>query len=223
MKTFNELTKKELAELSEMQVEAYIDIELANKKIVKPTNKVVDYPNYLSVGDKLPERDMKLYEVDGYSFVDMETAQNFAAQISKLPTVQTSYDWNIDSSVKFAKEQKYQTYTVNVVPVYSEAKFEAVKEELKAIFKKKNRHEDDNDKVVDSVIDYAAVDEVKYQIRSAARKAIDFFSEAQAIATSYPKYLSITNDSATALKTLYTVYNVTDEEMQTEIKSILAL
>ena len=38
MKTFNELTKKELAELSEMQVEAYIDIELANKKIVKPKN-----------------------------------------------------------------------------------------------------------------------------------------------------------------------------------------
>ena len=34
MKTFNELTKKELAELSEMQVEAYIDIELANQKTI---------------------------------------------------------------------------------------------------------------------------------------------------------------------------------------------
>jgi len=41
MKTFNELSKKELSVLNEIQVDAYVDIELANQNIInsQPTKE----------------------------------------------------------------------------------------------------------------------------------------------------------------------------------------
>ena len=223
MKTFNELTKKELSELNEIQIDAYIDIELANQGIVKPINTVVDYPEYVKFNVDIPTPDCTVYEVDGYVFTDLESAQKVSDLVGTLQQAMTDYNYNVGSEFKYVKNAIFQKPTIAITKYYSEAKYESIKEQLKQIKEQKEKKQNENEQVIDSVIDYSAIDNVKYTIKDTVRQAINFFSKAQTIAGDYEKYISITNDKEQALKTLYTVYNIQDEEMKTEIERVISL
>lgn len=222
MKTFNELTKKELSELNEIQIDAYIDIELANQGIVKPINTVVDYPEFVKFNADIPTPDCTVYEVDGYVFTDLESAQKVSDLVGTLQQVMTDYNYNIGSEFKYVKMPIFQKPTIAISKFYSEAKYESIKEQLKQIKEQKEKKKNENEQIVDSVIDYSAIDNVKYTIKDSVRQAINFFSKAQSIASDYEKYISITNDKEQALKTLYTVYNIQDDEMKTEIERVIS-
>lgn len=221
MKNFNELTKAELAQLSETQVLAYTDIELAKQGIVKPVDVKIDYPNYVKVQESAPEKDVVLWEVDGYKFLDLETAQNFADFVGKIQQVDTSYDYYTDSSVYYVTGSKFVRPTVQSNAFYSEAKYTAIKGILKALKESKKNKEDSTEKTLESVINYEAIDNVKYSIRNKVRCALDFFARAKTISADYLKYLTVTNDKETAINTLFTVYNVQDEELKEQVKKYI--
>ena len=219
MKTINELSKKELASLSEVQVDAYIDIELANQNITKPLNIQVDYPDYVKVGDSLPEKDVEVYEVDGYTFPNMETAQKLASFVGTLPQIKQNYDYYTDESVYYVSDSFYNIPQVNIKKMYSEAKYLATKETIKQVKAKNNKSKQDKEEIVNEVVNYDAIDRVRYEIRNKVRGALQFFAEAQKIASEYPKFFSITNDEDKSYQTLFTVYNIQDEEMKDEVKN----
>ncbi len=219
MTNFNELNKEELAQLNETQVEAYIDIELAGKNIVKPVNVEVNFPDFVKFAEVAPEKDIVIYEVDGYAFPELEMAQKFQSFVQSLPQVSTDYDWTIGSDFKYAKGTSFVNPSIAITRVYSEAKYGAIKEQLKHISEKKKEKTKLNDEKTDSVIDYNAIDEVKYAIRTKVREAIQFFATAEKIARDYAKYFAVTNDVNTAFSTLYTVYNIQDEELKGEIQN----
>ena len=222
MKTFSELSKVELKGLSEIQVDAYIDIELATQNIVKPVEAEVEYPNFVKMNDIMPETDTEVFQVDGYSFPDIETAQKFSAFVGSLPQVKTEYDYySKGENVYYVTNSKYEIPQVNIKKMYSQAKYVACKAKIKAIREKQQKENESNDGAVESVVNYEAIDNVKYAIKKKVREAIDFFANVEQIAKDYTKYMTITNDKETALKTLYTVYNVQDAEMKSEIEALI--
>ena len=221
MKTINELTKRELADLNEVQVDAYIDIELAQQNVVKPINTIIDYPEYLKVFDSMPEKDVTIYEAGDYAFPDLETAQKFVNFVNQLPIVRKDYDYQVGSNAYYASEVQYPSVSIQMVSVYSLAKFSAVREQIKQINEAKKKAKNENDDIVESVINYEAIDEVKHQIISKVREAIEFFAQAEKIATDYAKYLEVTGDSEKAKEVLFTVYNVQDKELKQEVNNLI--
>ena len=221
MKTFNELTKRELSQLNEIQVDAYIDIELANQNITRPISVSIDFPKFVSIVDKAPEKDVEVYECGGYTFADMDSAQKFATFVGTLPLVRTNYDWSNGSEHEYVQEQMFKTPSVTILKCFSEAKYRAVAEQLKHLKGVKEKQNKDNSNVVDDVINYDAIDAVKYQVKMKVREAIEFFAKVEKVADEYDKYFSITNDSIKAYETLYTVYNIQDEEFKEEVTKLL--
>jgi len=219
MKEFNELTRAELANLGEIEIDAYVDIELANNNITKPIRVEIDYPNYLRVKDAMPEKDLTVYEADGHTFPDLESAQKYAAFLGSLPQVKLGYDWSIGGSdEKYAEHSSFSTPEVSIVKVYSQAKFQACRETIKHIRENRKNEKNENEKAVDAVIDYEAIDKVRYEIQGKVREAMQFFAKAKSVASDYTKYLSITNDEDKAFETLFTVYNVQDEDFKAEVR-----
>lgn len=214
MKTINELNKKELAQLTEQQVEAYIDIELATQSIIKPIVTDINFPNYVTQNESLPERDVCVYQVDGYSFVSMEDANKLASFISTIQQVKTDYDYLNGTSVHYLKETQYITPPVQITRMYSNAKYQASKEKIKQILGKEKEEAKTNSEDIESVINYDAIDRVKYEIRGKVRDAITFFAQVDRVAEDYDKYMSIVNDSNKAYETLFTVYNIQNQEMK---------
>lgn len=217
MKTFEELTKKELTGLSDVQVDAYIDLELATEGIVKPIAIKRDYPDYIKTIGVLPEKDMTVYEVDGYKFLDIETAQKYATFVGTLLQANTNYDYYSNDNIHYVIDSKFLTPTVSITKMYSGAKYQAYKEQIRQIKEKQNKEKKENDNEVESVINYEAIDMIKEKIWKKIREAIDFYEKIEEVSKSYPTYFSITNDKEKALQTLYTVYNIQDEEMKNEI------
>lgn len=217
MKNFNELSKKELASLTEIQVDAYIDLELSNRGINKQITLNVNYPDYVKNIDVAPERDMTIYEVDDYYFPDIETANKFVSLLSQLTQLTTNYDWNIGSDNKYISGSKIEIPQIHIKKMYSEPKYLASKELLKQINEKSKKESKTQDEACDSVINYEAIDNVKYEIRKSVREALGFFYQAEKCASNYEKYFTITEDKNKALNIIYSVYNIQDEEMKKEI------
>lgn len=218
MKNFSELSKQELSILSEVQVDAYIDIELANQNIVKSVDVHIDFPDYLKPMTVEPERDCTVYEVDGYNFMDKETAESFANFIGGLQQVTTNYNWDVGSEFTYVSGQKITTPSIQIKQIYSEPKYEAIKSQLKTIKQERENKNKKEEKEVESAIDYDAIDRIKQDIRYTVRQAVIFFEQARKYASNYDKYFSITEDKEKALSTIFTVFNVQDEEMKEQIK-----
>lgn len=221
MKTFSELTRQELSELSEVQIDAYVDIELVQQNITKPVNVSIDFPDYLRIGDRMPERDITVYCAGSYCFPDMETAQKFVAFVNQLPTVQKDYDYSVGSEAYYATDVRYPAESIKAEQVYSEPKFTAIKEQLRQTLKNRRGVKKESDEAVETVIDYEAIDRVRYSIRGKVRDAIEFFEKAKQIASQYEKYLTVTQDADKAKEVLFTVFNVQDDELKEEIDRII--
>lgn len=217
MKNFQELTKEELVNLTEQQVDAYVDIELAREGIVKQIEVRVDYPDFVKKFDTLPEKDMTVYEVDGYAFADIETAQNFSTYVGTLPQLRINYDYYTGDSVYYVEGQKFETPPVTLKKMYSQAKYEACKTQIKQIKEQLKKENEKQDNIVEEVINYDEIDRVKDNIKREIRQAIVFFEKVKSISDNYTKYLSITSDKEIALKTLWTVFNIEDEEIKEKV------
>lgn len=222
MKTFHELSKRELSVLTEEQIDAYIDIELATKQIVKPLNLQVDYPNFVKSNGALPEKDMTVYEVDWYIFLDLDTAQKFSTFIGTLEQTKTDYDYFTNESQYYVTWTQINNPQIQIKKMYSLAKYTACKEQIKHYIENKKAQDNKNESEVDSVINYSAIDEVKYALRGSVREAIKFFAEAEKIASDYPKYFGVTGDKEQAMTVLFTVYNIQDQELKTEVESLIS-
>lgn len=218
MKNFSELSKQELATLTEIQVDAYIDLELANQKVVKSVDVHVDFPDYLKPMTVEPERDCVIYEVDGYNFIDKDTAEKFSTFVGTLQQATTNYDWNVGSEFYYISSQKVSTPSIQIKRIYSEPKYRAIESQLKSIKQERERKNKQEEVEVVSAIDYEAIDRIKQSVRYTVRQAICFFEEAKKYANNYDKYFSITEDKEKALSTIFTVFNVQDEEMKEQVK-----
>jgi hypothetical protein len=219
MKNFQELTKKELANLTEQQIDAYIDVTLANEGIIKPIKVQIDYPEYIRNTDVFPERDITYYEVEDKAFVDLETAQKYASFLGGLIQLVIDYEYYPGrDTVYYVKGQKQYTPEIQIKKIYSQAKYEACKTQISAINSEKKKEIKENEESSEAIINYDAIDKVKYEIRDKIRKAILFFEEVKEVISDYQKYFSITNDKQVALTTLYTVYDIQDSEMKEEIE-----
>jgi len=218
MKSFNELTKEELKNLNETQIEAYIDIELANQGVVKQVNISIDYPDYIKPISVEPERDLTIYEVDGYAFTNKEDAEKLSSFVGQLQQISTSYEWSIGSEFIYAYNQKINTPSIQIKKVYSETKYNAIKENLKLIKQERERKDKEVESVNENALNYEAIEKIDYEIRDKVRDSVFFFRQAEKLAYDYDKYFQITEDKEKALETLFTVYNVQDDELKEQIK-----
>lgn len=217
MKNFNELTKEELSKLSREQVDAYIDIKLASSGIVKQSNIVVDYPDYVKEISQCPERDLTIYTVDDYHFADIESAQKLKDVLESLHILHKDYEYSVGSEFDYITDREIKASSISIKKVYSKPKFESIKNQLKEIKRQKDAINKQNDDIDKDVIDYGAIENVKSEIRSKVREAIVFFQSAKQYASNYDKYFLVTNDKEMAMKTIYTVFNIQDEDMKQQI------
>jgi len=218
MKKFDDLTKQELVKLTAEQVDAYIDITLAENNIKKPINLNIDFPEFVKSLDKYPEKDLKVYQCESLYFTDIKDAQIYSEKLSKLQQVKVDYNYSYGSENKYIGEPFFSTPDINIVKIYSKQKYETVKEQIKQI---NEANEKKKETVIEDTVDYDAVDKTKDNIRSKVRGAIVFFEKVKVISENYDKYFEITNNKTTALATLFKVYDVTDTETKDEVKKVL--
>jgi hypothetical protein len=218
MKQFNELTKEELSNLTEVQIEAYIDLELAKQGIVKGMEINLNFPDYIKPSTLAPEKDFVIYEVSNHTFLNKEDAETFANTLGKLHQITTDYNWDVGIEYRYAKEKRIETPVIEIKKVYSELKYNAIKDQLKQIKKEKEKKEKESNEVNNVVINYEAIDEVKNSIKDKVRSAIYFLEQVKKYSDSYDKYFAITEDKEKALSTIFTVYNIQDEDMKERIK-----
>lgn len=218
MKNFNELTKQELSKLNETQIDAYLDIELANQNIIKRIETNIDFPDYLKPITVEPERDLTVYEVDGYCFTNKEDADKLSQFVGTLQQCNKTYNWDIGSEFYYATNPQIKTPSIQISKVYSEPKYNAIKEQLKAIKEEIEIRNEQSDNENEIAINYEAIDNIKENIRKTVRDAVIFFEQAKNYAKNYLKYFSITEDKDKALKTIYSIYNIQDDEMKKQIE-----
>jgi hypothetical protein len=218
MKNFNELSKLELSVLSDVQVDAYIDLELANQGVVKGIETNISFPDYLKPITVEPERDCIVYEVGDYNFLDKESAEKFVSLVGGLQQVTVTYDYGVGSDFYYASNTKIVTPSIKIKRVYSTPKYEAIKNQLKLIKLEKERNNKKNNEDLEGAINYEAIDNIKEQIRSKVRDSITFFEQAKKYSSNYSKYFTITEDKEKAISTIFTVFNIQDEEMKNQIK-----
>jgi len=221
MRTFDKLTTKELADLNHEQVEAYIDITLAQEGIKKPLNVNIDFPDFLKPIGNIPERDMFVYEVDGKYFLDIKSAEKYATFLQSLEMVRKDYDYDVGSQYHYAQNKTHERPSIRKEPVYSEAKYAAIKEQLKQFEAQKKKNEKNAKSVIEDVIDYEAIDKIKENIRNKVRSAIEFFNKANTAASQYEKYFAVINDKKKTIATLCEVYGIDDGDLKSEITRIV--
>lgn len=220
MKNFNDLSNQELSELNETQVSAYIDVELAKQNITKPTNRKNDFPVFVKE-ENAPERDAVIYCVNDLCFSDAEEAQQLVTFLRGKNLYRSDYDWNTGSQYKYVNKHEKQ-FNVSTEDLYSKKKYESIKGLLQAIEEnKKKKASEEKDEFAD-IVDYEAYDLAVAEVKRKVREAIIYIGKIKEIALEYKKYLSITDVEEKAIQTLFTVYNVTDEKMQKEIKNQIA-
>jgi Holliday junction resolvase-like predicted endonuclease len=218
MKNFNELNKEELSKLKEEQIDAYIDIELASKGIIQKNNVIIDYPDYVQEVSQCPERDMTIYTIDDYNFADMESAQKLKNVLDGLHILHKNYDYSVGSEFDYITDRKESVSPISIRKIYSKPKYESIKNQLIEIKKQKEEIKKQNADINKDVIDYQAIEDVKLQIRSRVRGAIEFFQSAKHYANNFEKYLLVTDDKEMAIKTIFTVFNIQDEDMKQQVR-----
>lgn len=227
MKNFNELSHQELLNLTEQQIDAYIDVALAEAGQKRSTNVIIELPEYLKNIDELsaPERDIQLFEVDGKIFADLPTAAAYAEKVAEFSEkeVKVDYEWEIGSEYKFLNGLKssYQKNSVNAIQVYSKEKFSQFKAKLKSIKEAKEKYSQNEEERVEDIIDYEKVEELQRQVLRKVRNAKLLEENAKNIAFNYDKYFSITGEKEKTIETLFTVYGAQDNFLRSLITDLL--
>lgn len=216
MKNFSELTHDELINLTQEQIEAYSDIAIAEAGLKKTAYVKLDLPEYLKNIGKFcpPERDVTTYQVEDWSFTEMEKAQEFSKLIASfIPyTVSTNYDWDTGSEYRYISGSgKERTISINTIQTYSREKYEGIKAQLKNLKKLKEDETNKEDEQIESVIDYEAVENIERTIKYKVVDALNTEAKVESIVNNYDKYFSITNDKNKTIETLFTVFSIADD------------
>jgi hypothetical protein len=126
-KPFEQLTDKELLELTQDQIDWYIKLKKAEagiRIVVCP-----ETPEYRQI----PDKDFTLYEVCGYHFEDRETAEEIARAVNGKITKAYKVDYDYyrgGSDHKYAKPYEGNLVDVNIVTVYKKETYFGIKDIL---------------------------------------------------------------------------------------------
>lgn len=148
-KVFEQLTDVELLALTQEEIDWYIKLKKAEAGV--RILKCPETPEYRSI----PERDLTLFDVNGFNFIDKETAEEVANIINSHVTkaFRVDYDWNRGSEFKYAKPYDGTLVNVQIEKVFTKATYDSIKDILtsnkkieEAYKKLKNEYDEQEEK-----------------------------------------------------------------------------
>jgi len=125
-KTFEQLTDVELLALSQEDIDWYVKLKKAEAGV-----KILNCPETPLYRD-IPEKDLTVYQVCGYSFADKGTAQEIADLINSknLNAMEVDYDYSHGSDYKYAKPYEGSLTNVEIKKVFTLATYTSIKDIL---------------------------------------------------------------------------------------------
>jgi len=125
-KLFEQLTDKELLELTQEQIDWYIKLKKAEAGI-----RIISCPAMPEYRE-IPKTDMILYDVVGFNFIDRETAEEVAKVINSFisKAYAVNCNWDVGSDFKYAKPFTGNLVDVKLENVFSELTYNSIKDIL---------------------------------------------------------------------------------------------
>lgn len=174
IKAFEQLTDKELLELTDEQIDWYVKLKKAENGVRILVEPIV--PEYQSV----PETDMTLYCVSGHCFLDQNVAMEIAKAINAhvVDSFRVDYDYyGSGSEYKYGKHDDTRMEDVEVKRVYQKATYDSInsvlvsnkkiKERYEALLSEYNQENDKSKELIDRI----------YTTISSARERVEQFSQ----------------------------------------------
>lgn len=172
MKIFQQLNDRELVELTQDQIDQYVKLKKAETGI-----KIINEPE-TPVYQDVPERDLELFEVNGYNFKDRAAAEEIASVINKhiSSALKVDYDYyRGGSDYKYASAYSGSLETVNVLRVYSSPVYQSIKDILASNKKIKEAWEKVHGEYEDENTKASEIVEGVYEAIRQARERLEKF------------------------------------------------
>ncbi len=203
LKRFTSLSPKELSELTDEQVDNYIDLEIAFSGI-----KMLNPPVYKDISKFDIEKSVEAYSCRGKIFKKEEDAVTF----SKMEVVEESYDYNIDSAYKWLKsENQYSDVGVKTLKYYNKEDVTSIGVTLK---KNKNTEQNNSDLKYEWNDYQKEISDIKTEIYDAISDAKKYYSDLDKAKEDYDRYLRLSGDDVKIAKNFfYEAYKDDKEEL----------
>jgi hypothetical protein len=180
MKRYYDLSKQELNDLSNEDIQRYIDIEIAYAGIIPVRN-----PEQPAIFKPSIEPKEVAYEVHGNLFKNADDAMTF----SKMDKLSAEYNWSkAGSDYKWLEPKTDYDGGVKTVKFYKKEDIASIVEELTASRKAKELYDAD----LKEYNKYCEkISTIQTSIIDAIREARYFFSDVKAAKSLYDKYIKL--------------------------------
>ena len=200
MKRLSEYTNEELTNLTEEEYDNLVDFECMNEgaplSIETPIYK--EFPS-------IPEPELVLYEVAGFSFEDESEAKEFLKVVNSLKScARTDYDFYISSSSYsyVAERNVQQDKRIVEKKVYTEETYNSVKSTLKAISAIKEYNNDVKAEYKSRCEQRAAI---IADVNAVISNAKDEFIKLEKAMQLYKKYLDLSEGNEAIAQSFFSV------------------
>lgn len=185
-KNFEDLTKEELLELNEDDIQWYIKVEMA-KDGVKILQMPIE-PTY----QPLPETDKKLYEVSGITFSTLEAAEKVRDALNTVADqlARSNYNYGLGYNYKYFEKTDKDDFVINTQSLYSKEVYDSISgvlkdnEKVRNVYKNaKEEYEKETEKA-ESIVDVIrgkieAAHREKMELENYTDRIVEYFELAQ--------------------------------------------
>lgn len=219
LKRYTDYTTKELANVTEEELQRLIEIECMREGV-----SVFAVEPKLMLLPEIPETDAVVYEIGSFSFTDEEEAKKLLELLKNFKShCELDYEYGYSYRKKYIKPSKCK-YGIDEIQAYSKPRYDEVKYAIKEREKLEEHNASMREKYKKEKEPY---EEIKATVMDAYREALreeEKFITANSI---YQKYLSLSNGDVTTAdnffnQTSYSEYlerikenaNISDKEVE---------
>lgn len=206
MKRLDEYTQKELANLSDEEIQNIIDIECAFEGVRLLPPKPEEYVA------KVFEPDSIVYNVGQFQFKNQEDALKVIDVLKSVTLVNTTYDYSVGYNYYYIDDKLIDAPNLETKKVFSKQTYNDMKAEMTKVNKEKDSHKDQKNLYDEIVKERKSVVDNVYET---INEAVDKENEKQRIINQYNRYLVLAdNNTTTAKKFLADALHISSEEVE---------
>lgn len=194
MKKLTEMTEHMILNLTEEEIQSLIDLECAEKGVPFLVNNPKDYK------EEVPKPDKIIYEVADNYFEKREDAEKVVECVTSMDSrIRIDWEYGYEGSV-YVIEGSPSVPKIESKEVYSSRKFREVKDELKAVKKKKKLYDEQVERYNDIKKQRR---EIESEILDKVHKVRQKDREKRDLVRKFKRYLTLANgDNELAYKFL---------------------
>lgn len=206
MKTFNELTEKEIRDLTQEEINDLIKFEKIQNGI-----KLIEKPKKPEL-IKISNPDMtsyRIYSLYNFNLLSLDSAQKLASLLKEISSDMCSIEYNSNSEYRYARDFKFNN-SIEEIPFYSKELYDKIKSDIKynemiesdynQMICEFEENEDKANEVLNPI--YKKIEEIKTKYEKLDLHICRIKSD----------YLTIDSDINTALKFYKKAYVLTEED-----------